>query len=186
MRSCRDAACWPENVKIAVNLSALQFKSGTLPAMVARALRVSGLDPRRLELEITESAMLEDTAGVIKQLRELKRLGVLISLDDFGTGYSSLSHIRNFPFDRVKIDQSFVRDLGTNSDSLAIVRAVTGLCGSLGIMSTAEGVETLDQLNILVAEKCDSAQGYYFSRPVPLADTLPFVSRMLALQSRAA
>jgi len=186
MRSCRDAACWPENVKIAVNLSALQFKSGTLPAMVARALRVSGLDPRRLELEITESAMLEDTAGVIKQLRELKRLGVLISLDDFGTGYSSLSHIRNFPFDRVKIDQSFVRDLGTNSDSLAIVRAVTGLCGSLGIMSTAEGVETLDQLNILVAEKCDSAQGYYFSRPVPFVETLPFVSRMHALHSQAA
>ncbi|WP_160172619.1 putative bifunctional diguanylate cyclase/phosphodiesterase, partial [Sphingomonas sp. FUKUSWIS1] len=185
-RACRDAACWPDSVKIAVNLSALQFKSGTLPAVVAHALRVSGLDPRRLELEITESAMLDDTASVLKQLRDIKQLGVLISLDDFGTGYSSLSHIRNFPFDRVKIDQSFVRDLGTNSDSLAIVRAVTGLCGSLGILSTAEGVETLDQLNILVAEKCDSAQGYYFSRPVPFVETLPFVSRMHALQSQAA
>ncbi len=185
-RACRDAACWPDSVKIAVNLSALQFKSGTLPAVVAHALRVSGLDPRRLELEITESAMLDDTASVLRQLRDIKQLGVLISLDDFGTGYSSLSHIRNFPFDRVKIDQSFVRDLGTNSDSLAIVRAVTGLCGSLGILSTAEGVETLDQLNILVAEKCDSAQGYYFSRPVPFVETLPFVSRMHALHSQAA
>ncbi|MET3826654.1 diguanylate cyclase (GGDEF)-like protein [Sphingomonas sp. PvP055] len=186
MRSCHDAACWPENVKIAVNLSAVQFKSGTLPALVARALRDSGLDPRRLELEITESVMLEDTASVITQLKEIKRLGVLISLDDFGTGYSSLSHIRNFPFDRVKIDQSFVRELGTNSDSLAIVRAVTGLCSSLGIMSIAEGVETLDQLNILAAEKCDSAQGYYYSRPVPLAETGPFVSRMAALHAVAA
>jgi EAL domain-containing protein (putative c-di-GMP-specific phosphodiesterase class I) len=154
--------------------------------MVARALDGSGLDPTRLELEITEGAMLEDTSSVIEQLQQLKQQGVLISLDDFGTGYSSLSHIRNFPFDRVKIDQSFVRDLGTNSDSLAIVRAVTGLCSSLGITSIAEGVETLDQLNILIAEKCDSAQGYYYSRPVPLTETLPFVARMLAVKNKAA
>jgi diguanylate cyclase (GGDEF)-like protein len=185
-QACRDAALWPDSIKIAVNLSALQFKPGTLPAMVARALAVSGRDPTRLELEITEGAMLEDTSSVIEQLQQLKQQGVLISLDDFGTGYSSLSHIRNFPFDRVKIDQSFVRDLGTNSDSLAIVRAVTGLCSSLGITSIAEGVETLDQLNILIAEKCDSAQGYYYSRPVPLAETLPFVARMLAVKNKAA
>jgi len=185
-QSCRDAALWPKSIKIAVNLSPLQFKSGTLPAIVSQALSDSGLDPKRLELEITEGAMLEDTASVIEQLQRLKEQGVLISLDDFGTGYSSLSHIRNFPFDRVKIDQSFVRDLGTNNDSLAIVRAVTGLCGSLGIMSIAEGVETLDQLNILIAEKCDSAQGYFYSRPVPLAETLPFISRMLEPQPKAA
>lgn len=167
-RACTDAAQWPDHISIAVNLSPLQFRSGNLPAIVKGAIASSGMVAKRLELEITESVMLEDVASVLEQLRSIKRLNCQVSLDDFGTGYSSLSYIRHFPFDRIKIDQSFVKDLGDNPDSLAIIRAVAGLCGSLGIKSTAEGVETLDQLNILTKEHCDSAQGYLFSKPVPL------------------
>jgi len=167
-RACTDAKQWPEHISIAVNLSPLQFRSGNLPDIVKGAIALSGIPANRLELEITESVMLEDVASVLEQLRAIKRLGCQVSLDDFGTGYSSLSYIRHFPFDRIKIDQSFVKDLGDNPDSLAIIRAVAGLCGSLGIKSTAEGVETLDQLDILTREHCDSAQGYLFSKPVPL------------------
>jgi len=168
--ACTDATQWPENINIAVNLSPLQFRSGNLPDIVKGAIALSGIPASRLELEITESVMLEDVASVLEQLRSIKRLNCQVSLDDFGTGYSSLSYIRNFPFDRIKIDQSFVKDLGDNPDSLAIIRAVAGLCGSLGIKSTAEGVETLDQLDILTREHCDSAQGYLFSRPVPVEE----------------
>jgi len=110
-------------------------------------------------------------------LRQLKQMGVHISLDDFGTGYSSLNYIRNFPFDKIKIDQSFVRELGVSNDSLAIIRAVAGMCGSLGIATTAEGVETDDQLRILTDEKCDNVQGYLFGKAVPLAETLALFDR---------
>ncbi len=169
--ACRDAMSWPDSVRVAVNLSAVQFKTNRLVGLVDRALNRTGLPASRLELEITESVMLDDSSGVLSQLRQLKRLGVHISLDDFGTGYSSLSYIRNFPFDKIKIDRSFVQEVGSNADSLAIVRAVAGLCGSLGIATTAEGVETEDQLRILTEEKCDSVQGFLFSKPVPLAET---------------
>ena len=167
-RACHDAMQWPEHISISVNLSPLQFRSRNLPELVKGAIALSGITAGRLELEITESVMLEDVTSVLEQLRAIKRLGCQVSLDDFGTGYSSLSYIRHFPFDRIKIDQSFVKDLGDNPDSLAIIRAVAGLCGSLGSKSTAEGVETLDQLEILHREHCDSAQGYLFSKPVPL------------------
>lgn len=126
-RACQDAAAWPETVSVAVNLSALQFRSGRLVGIVEDLLTNSGLPPHRLELEITEGVMLLDTSAALQQLRQLKRLGVRISLDDFGTGYSSLSYIRNFPFDKIKIDQSFVRELGTSLDSLAIICAVAGM-----------------------------------------------------------
>ncbi len=168
--ACRDAADWPAGVSVAVNLSALQFRNGQLVNIVRNALAENRLEPHRLELEITEGVMLTDSASVLDQLRQLKRVGVRISLDDFGTGYSSLSYIRNFPFDKIKIDQSFVRELGDSPDSLAIIRAVAGMCSSLGIATTAEGVETEAQLAILAREKCDSAQGWLFGKAVPLVE----------------
>jgi diguanylate cyclase (GGDEF)-like protein len=173
--ACVDAMRWPKPVRVAVNLSATQFKSGKLVSIVEGALRRSGLEARRLELEITEGVLLAETTSTISQLRYLKQLGIHISLDDFGTGYSALSYIRSFPFDRIKIDQTFVRELGARADSLAIIRAVAGMCGSLGIATTAEGVETDDQL--LIAEKCDSVQGFLFGRPVPAAETLALFER---------
>jgi EAL domain-containing protein (putative c-di-GMP-specific phosphodiesterase class I) len=169
-RACKDAASWPETVSVAVNLSALQFRSGRLFGIVEDALTNAGLPPYRLELEITEGVMRLDTSTALQQLRQLKRLGVRISLDDFGTGYSSLSYIRNFPFDKIKIDQSFVRELGTSLDSLAIIRAVAGMCSSLGIATTAEGVETDAQLEILTEERCDSVQGYLFGKAMPASE----------------
>ena len=169
-KACQEAASWPRPVMIAVNLSALQFRSGRLVGIVSAALRETGLHPSRLELEITEGVMLTDAAGTLQQLRQLKMMGVHISLDDFGTGYSSLSYIRNFPFDKIKIDQSFVRELGTSADSLAIIRAVAGLCSSLGITTTAEGVETDAQLRILTEEKCDTVQGFLFGKAMPAAE----------------
>ncbi len=173
--ACKDAASWPSNVRVAVNLSSVQFKSQQLVSLVDRALKSAGLDPSRLELEITEGVMLQESDGVLSQLRQLKRLGVHISLDDFGTGYSSLSYIRNFPFDNIKIDRSFVQDLSSSPDSLAIIRAVASLCSSLGMTTTAEGVETQEQLQILTNERCDNVQGYLFSKPVPLAQTYDLI-----------
>jgi predicted signal transduction protein with EAL and GGDEF domain len=163
--ACEQAARWPDKLKVAVNISAIQFRNGRLSEIVAAALRSSGLDPRRLELEITESILIEDFDATILQLRSLKSLGVSIAMDDFGTGYSSLSYLRSFPFDKLKIDQSFVRDLRQDSESTAIIRAVTGICASLNITATAEGVETPHQLAILIAEGCDEVQGYLVSKP---------------------
>lgn len=169
-RACADASIWPASISVAVNLSALQFRSGRLVGIVEDALRESGLAPERLELEVTEGVMLLNSSSAFQQLRQIKRLGVRISLDDFGTGYSSLSYIRNFPFDKVKIDQSFVRELGTSPDSLAIIRAVAGMCTSLGIATTAEGVETDAQLEILGKEHCDSVQGFLFGKAMPASE----------------
>ena len=169
--ACRDAMTWPAPTGIAVNLSPMQFNTGNLVRQVEQALQDSGLDAQRLELEITEGVLLKSTDSVLDQLRALKRMGVQISLDDFGTGYSSLGYFRSFPFDRVKIDRSFITGLGEHADSLAIIRAVTGLCSSLGIRTTAEGVETQGQLNLLRRERCDHVQGYLFSKPVPLEKT---------------
>jgi diguanylate cyclase (GGDEF)-like protein len=165
-RACADAVGWPSRAKIAVNLSPVQFKGNRLGLDVCSALASSGLPAQRLELEITETAMLQDVATTLAMLRELKSLGLSISLDDFGTGYSSLSYLQKFPFDKIKIDQTFVRELPKKDESLAIVRAIIRLADSLGMTTLAEGVETQQQFAILRREGCVEAQGYLFSRPV--------------------
>jgi diguanylate cyclase (GGDEF)-like protein len=165
--ACREAQSWPGSLKVAVNVSPVQFKSRDLVRIVARALGDSGIDPARLEIEVTESVMIQDFDAASSMLHQLKKLGVSISLDDFGTGYSSLSYLRSFPFDKIKIDQSFVKGLGTSSDCTAIIRAVTAMCDSLGITTTAEGVETARQLSLLQAERCTEIQGYFVTRPLP-------------------
>jgi diguanylate cyclase (GGDEF)-like protein len=169
-RACAEAAAWPDELSIAVNLSPAQFHSGSLVAVVKRALAASGLDARRLELEITESIFLKGSESNLAQLSEIAALGVRISMDDFGTGYSSLSYLRSFPFDKIKIDKSFVRDLPDNESSTAIVRAVCGLARSFGASTAAEGVETDAQLSHIKAEGCTEGQGFIFSRPVPARD----------------
>ncbi|MCK1358523.1 EAL domain-containing protein [Bradyrhizobium sp. 199] len=166
-RACQDAMNWPGDIKLAVNLSPVQFKSGTLVFDVVSALARSGLPAHRLELEITESALLESTEATIAILDQLRELGARISMDDFGTGYSSLSYLRSFPFDKIKIDQSFIRELSDAPESIAIVRAIASLGSSLGMSVTAEGVETTDQLRRIHVEGCTEAQGYLFSRPRP-------------------
>ncbi|MHC2577252.1 diguanylate cyclase (GGDEF)-like protein [Bradyrhizobium diazoefficiens] len=155
--ACTDAATWPDDVDVAVNLSPVQFRNPNLIASVTAALTVSGLPARRLELEITESVLLQNSEATLTTLHELRAMGVRISLDDFGTGYSSLSYLRSFPFDKIKIDRSFVSELATREDSMAIIRAVTGLGRSLGIVTTAEGVENDAQLELLRREGCTSA-----------------------------
>jgi diguanylate cyclase (GGDEF)-like protein len=169
-QACAEAAGWPSDVKIAVNLSSIQFKSRSLLQSVISALAASGLSPNRLELEITESVLLLDGDATLAILHELRGLGVRISMDDFGTGYSSLSYLRKFPFDKIKIDQSFIFDMSDHNDSLAIVRAVIAMGSGLGIATTAEGVETLEQFKQLKLEGCTEVQGYLFSPPRPAAE----------------
>ena len=168
--ACSEAAGWSRKIRIAVNLSAVQFKNRKLVESVQAALSESGLAPDRLELEITETILLHDYEGTLATLRALRNLGVRISMDDFGTGYSSLSYLQSFPFDKIKIDQSFIRELANREESMAIVRAITGLGKSLGISTTAEGVETREQLRLLRAEGCTEVQGYLFSPPCPAAE----------------
>jgi diguanylate cyclase (GGDEF)-like protein len=180
-RACTDAAIWPKDVKVAVNLSPTQFRTGNLVKTVTEALAASGLPPRQLDLEITESVLLLESELTCQILHRLRGLGVCISLDDFGTGYSSLSYLRNFPFDKIKIDQSFVRDLTEQKDAIAIVRAVTALGRSLGMTTVAEGVETPEQLASLRAEGCTEAQGYLFSRPVPASEVPSLLRESLSL-----
>ncbi|MBR0719233.1 EAL domain-containing protein [Bradyrhizobium liaoningense] len=175
--ACAEAATWPDDIGVAVNLSPVQFKSPNLVASVVEALALSGLDARRLELEITESVLLQNSEATLTILHELRALGVRISLDDFGTGYSSLSYLRSFPFDKIKIDRSFVQELSTREDSMAIVRAVTGLGRSLGIATTAEGVENDAQLELLRREGCTQVQGYLFSQPRPASDVATMLAR---------
>jgi diguanylate cyclase (GGDEF)-like protein len=174
--ACAQAARWPEHVHVAVNLSPTQFRKGDLVTLVMSALSASGVAPHRLELEITETALLQDSDATLATLHRLRSLGVAISMDDFGTGYSSLSYLRKFPFDKIKIDQSFIRDLGDGSDSLAIVRAVTGLGSSLGMATIAEGVETSEQLKRLRAEGCTKAQGFLFGAPKPADEAIRHVT----------
>ena len=175
--ACADAVTWPHDVGVAVNLSPVQFRSPNLVASVTAALAASGLAPQRLELEITESVLLQNSDATLAILHELRSKGVRISLDDFGTGYSSLSYLRSFPFDKIKIDRSFVSELSTREDSMAIVRAVTGLGRSLGIATTAEGVENDTQLELLRREGCTQAQGYLFSAPRPARDVAMMLSK---------
>jgi EAL domain-containing protein (putative c-di-GMP-specific phosphodiesterase class I) len=176
--ACFEAENWPVDIRIAVNLSPVQFRKGDLAATVQAALIASGLRPKRLELEITESVLLDETVGTLTVLHQLRAMGVGIALDDFGTGYSSLSYLRSFPFDKIKIDQSFVRDLMTNKESMSIVRAVIGLGHSLSIRITAEGVETLEQLERLREEGCTEVQGYLFSRPRPASEVPMLIERL--------
>ena len=165
--ACTAAMGWPAHVNVAVNLSPVQFKNRHLIEHVAAALAATGLKPERLELEITESVLLADNEPTLRKLHDLRDLGVRICMDDFGTGYSSLSYLRSFPFDKIKIDQSFVQDLSKRGDSLAIVKAVIGLGQSLGMTTTAEGVETEDQLDLVREQGCSEVQGFLFSPPLP-------------------
>ena len=166
-RACADAAAWPGNHRVAVNLSPVQFSSPDLAEAVAEALAHSCLAPSRLELEITETVLLRDNEAVLATLHRLRALGVRIALDDFGIGYSSLSYLRSFPFDKIKIDQSFVRDMEHRADCAAIVESVAHLATSLGMGATAEGVETEEHLRRVRAAGCTEAQGYHLGRPRP-------------------
>ncbi|MBU4436587.1 MAG: EAL domain-containing protein [Alphaproteobacteria bacterium] len=178
--ACSEAATWPNHVRLAVNLSPAQFRDRGLVRTVISALAVSGLPAERLELEITESVLLQDNAANMSMLHDLKALGVRISMDDFGTGYSSLSYLRCFPFDKIKIDQTFVRDILKDKDAMAIIKAVLDLGASLGIVTTAEGVETEEQLNALRDQGCAEIQGYFISRPAPASE----IARMLGVDAR--
>jgi diguanylate cyclase (GGDEF)-like protein len=168
--ACRQAASWPDHVGIGVNLSAVQFRSPRLFESIASALEQARLDPVRLELEITESALIHDTETVLGVLNRVRSMGVRVSMDDFGTGYSSLSYLQRFPFDKIKIDQSFVRGPDADGDKQAIVRAITGLGASLGMRTTAEGVETPEQLKRMRQEGCTEVQGYLTGRPLTPED----------------
>lgn len=167
--ACATAASWPD-VTVAVNLSPVQFRSRGLVAMVTSALAEAGLPPQRLELEVTETALLDDSEATIEILHQLRALGVRVSLDDFGIGYSSLSYLRKFPFDRIKIDRSFVGTLGESPESVAIVRTIASLGSVLGVETTAEGVETVEQLDFVRECGCTAVQGYYFGKPCPAAE----------------
>ncbi|MCP1537190.1 EAL domain-containing protein [Methylorubrum extorquens] len=177
-KACSEAATWPSNIRVAVNVSAAQFKNAAVVRAVMDALAASGLPAHRLELEITESVLLNDSVTTLATLHTLKRLGVRVAMDDFGTGFSSLSYLQSFPFDKIKIDQSFVRNLAAPGNSRLIVRSVVGLGRSLGITTTAEGIETEAQLEQLRLEGCDEGQGYLFSRPVPSATIRELVTAL--------
>ena len=169
--ACRQASAWPKNLKLAVNLSPVQLRSQTLIPAIISALGSSGLSPRRLEFEITESALLQNSGATLATLHALRELGTSVVLDDFGTGCSSLSNLRSFPFDKLKIDRSFVQDLGLRADCMAIVKAVADLGAGLGMAITAEGVETAEQLAYVREQGCTEAQGYFFGIPRSAEDT---------------
>ena len=169
-RACNDAALWPEGIKIAVNVSAIQFSSSDLTRDVSEALAAAALSPSRLELEITESVLMENLSEVLPILHALKERGIRISMDDFGTGYSSLSYLSSFPFDKIKIDKSFVNDIVDNREAHAIMHAIILLGDALGMRVTVEGVETAAQLALLECEECDEIQGYHISPPRPARD----------------
>jgi diguanylate cyclase (GGDEF)-like protein/PAS domain S-box-containing protein len=168
--ACRDAAQWPDHITVAVNLSPLQFRSSDVLQLTVHALAASGLDPTRLELEITEAVLMERSDEVLATMKSLRALGVGISMDDFGTGYSSLSYLRNYPFSKIKIDRSFVQDLDSRPASQAIVKAIIGLGNSLGMKVTAEGIEQPEILDYLRQEGCEQGQGYLFAVPVAVED----------------
>ena len=178
-QACRDAAGWPGGISVAVNVSPLQLRHRGFAQSVLAALAAGGLDAARLELEITESVLLDDTEANLETLHTLRRLGVRISMDDFGTGYSSISYLRRFPFDKIKIDRSFVRDCAGSPDAGAIIRAIVGLGASLGITTLVEGVETEPQLATVRAEGAREVQGFLFSPPRPAAE----IAALLAAQA---
>ena len=178
-QACREAINWPTHVSVAVNLSPAQFRMRDLPQMVLSALTQAGLSSHRLELEITESVLLIDNESTVATLHQLRDLGVRISMDDFGIGYSSLNYLRKFPFDKIKIDRSFVQDLASSEDAKAIVRAITGLGASLGMTTTGEGVETQEMLDYLKEQGCTEGQGYFFGKPSPASEAFKLFSKQL-------
>ncbi|MDP2411752.1 MAG: EAL domain-containing protein [Pseudolabrys sp.] len=184
-KACADAASWPGNIKVAVNLSPIQMGSANLVPTVIGALASAGLPACRLELEITESVMIQNTDATLAALHQLRHLGVKISMDDFGTGYSALSYLRLFAFDKLKIDRCFVNDLSHDA-SRAIVRAVTDMARSLGMITTAEGVETAEQLDHVRLLGCDEVQGFYISRPQPLAAVHGVIAAYAPLRAKSA
>ena len=176
--ACRQATRWPEHVRVAVNVSPLQFRNTGFAAIVLQALARSGLQPNRLEIEITESVFLDGEGPTVAMLHKLRALGVRVALDDFGTGYSSLSYLRSFPFDKIKIDKSFVDAVASDTGAVAIVRAIVDLARALDMETTAEGVEDAGQLSTLRGQGCSSIQGYLFSRPVAAAETDALIETM--------
>ena len=175
--ACKETAKWPDQIKVAVNLSPSQLNTRNLVKVVKNALSESGMAAHKLQLEITESVLMQNTFSTLATLHELRKLGVQIAMDDFGTGYSSLSYLRSFPFDKIKIDQSFIQDLSKGTEPLAIVHAVAGLAKCLNMISTAEGVETEQQLDALKAIGCTEMQGYLFSRPQPAKEVVQFFEK---------
>jgi predicted signal transduction protein with EAL and GGDEF domain len=175
--ACTEAVEWPDHIKVAVNLSPAQLNNRNLVSMVKAALDESGMSPHKLQLEITESVLLQNTFTTLATLHELRKMGVQIALDDFGTGYSSLSYLRSFPFDKIKIDRSFIQDLSNGAEPLAIVNAVAGLAKCLNMTSTAEGVETREQMETLQAIGCTEMQGYLFSKARPANEIRQFFTQ---------
>ena len=169
-QACSTAAKWPGDLHVAVNISAAQFRSPGLMQVIVGALATSGLHPTRLEIEITETVLLQNKETTLELLHQLRALGVRIAMDDFGTGYSSLTYLQCFPFDKIKIDRSFVKDITENTGSLNIVRAVAALANGMGMTATAEGVETSEQLDKITSEGCTEMQGYLFSKPLPASE----------------
>jgi diguanylate cyclase (GGDEF)-like protein len=176
-KACAEAVAWPEHIYVAVNVSPMQFRNGNLVAAIADALTASGLPAHRLELEITETILMQESETTIRVLNQLRAMGVRISMDDFGTGYSSLSYLRSFPLSKIKIDRAFVKDLGATSASDVIIRSVIDIARTLEMTTTAEGVETAEQFEILKSLGCSEAQGYYLSRPVPAAQLPELIAR---------
>jgi diguanylate cyclase (GGDEF)-like protein len=166
-QACTTAAQWPGNLRVAVNISAVQFRNPGLVQVIVSALAASGLPPTRLEIEITETVLLQDKETTLAVLHQLRALGIRIAMDDFGTGYSSLTYLQSFPFDKIKIDQSFVKNIRENASSLNIVRAIAALAHGMGMTTTAEGVETREQLERIASEGCTEMQGFLFSKPLP-------------------
>jgi predicted signal transduction protein with EAL and GGDEF domain len=184
--ACREAATWPNKLHVAINLSAVQFRHGDLAGLVHEVLIESGLEPRRLELEITESVLIDDLSRALSILRRLKALGVRIAMDDFGTGYSSLSNLQAFPFDKIKIDRSFISNLERNAQAATIVRAVLALGRGLDMPVVAEGVETQAQLAFLSEEACAEMQGYLLGRPLPIESYATLIGRPATSEPKAA
>jgi EAL domain-containing protein (putative c-di-GMP-specific phosphodiesterase class I) len=169
-KACSEAASWPDDVRVAVNVSPVQFRSPAFSLKVVRALANSGLPARRLELEITEAVLIRDDDAALAMLYHLRGLGVRIALDDFGTGYSSLSYLQRFPFDKIKIDRCFIKDVAEPDGSACIVQAIVNIASARHMMTTAEGVETEAQLDALRGLECTEMQGYLFSKPLSAAD----------------
>jgi diguanylate cyclase (GGDEF)-like protein len=172
--ACTEAARWPESIRVAVNLSAVQFRNRNLVATVMNALAAAGLSARRLELEITETVLMQEDDTILSMLHQLRGLGVRIAMDDFGTGYSSLGYLRSFPFDKIKIDRSFVSGKCSTAESEAIIRAIAELGTTLGIETTAEGIETTQQMELVRRAGCTEGQGYLIGRPRPISELLDF------------
>jgi EAL domain-containing protein (putative c-di-GMP-specific phosphodiesterase class I) len=176
-KACEDAVSWPSDITLAINISPVQFRNENLMNVISHALETSGLKPERLELEITEAILLEHTETTLEMLNRLRAFGIRIAMDDFGTGYSSLSYLQKFPFDKIKIDGSFVHALTDDPESTAVIRAVTGLASSFRMVTTAEGVETEDQLALVRSLGCTEMQGFLFSKARPAADLAEFLAK---------